>query len=69
VLAWGQGQLAVRSQVRGAAALQSPPLLPTLLARYGAGRAKQLQTPVKPGRAELPRARRPLLNRRRGRSE
>ena len=52
---------------RRAAALQSPPLLPTLSARDGVRRARRHRTP-EPGRAELPLARRPLLNRRLGRA-
>ena len=54
---------------RLAAALQSPQLLPTLSARYVVRRAGRHRMPLEPGRAELPRARRPLTNRRPGRGE
>jgi hypothetical protein len=64
-LAWPRVLRAERSLLLLAAALQSPPLLPTLSAQDGARRARRHQVPVELGRAELPLGRRPL-NRRLG---
>ena len=67
--AWPRAQQADCLPERLAAALQSPPLLPTLSAQDVMRQARRHRTLLEPGRAELPLARHRLLIRRRGRRE